>query len=775
MADPLIPIQSLDPTKVKAIITTKWSGTVYKSATIRRVEAYSISSQLDSDADPWSLDVGNPSADLNPVLARDNEVRVQVFGASTKGAVPLLTGIMDDATFTEQGTLQMTGRDMSSIPVDSDHFPTVYRNLTPTRIIQSEAEKLKCATRFQITPINGGPIKQETDGSEKFWEFWYRMVRKDGFYIWMLADGTLVVSKLHYDYAPVYSFASAKVAKKNDILVENFQWHKTTQTRFNRLGMVWRTQGTVSLGNKPSITQLHDPSTNDWVKRPDKIVEDKHVTNYKNAIKYGQEEIYESKVGAIEIMLTCQDPGFLIESDKTAHVNLPEYGIKGNWYVVGSTIKGDTNGFMQEVRLRERHFAITARVPDDPVWKPDTPTTPPFDMPSGAAAAKLFQHLKHEDWWPCFVDAASTWHGNYEWTLYLAYLLAICDHETGFTNERSDDMALSPGGGGQQSAPGQHGRVWEDIRKTNPTPTAYRQFVVDFCNTGGDGHSVIPGGYACAVGPMQLFDKGIKEEADNGGPGGSGPVDELFGGRWNPCDNIHAGAHLLLEKSPSASGAEVDLLTGICKYGGQNPDAQGRCGYSTNIYNRVHVDPNWLQIVQDALASAQAPGSGPTPAGTYVQPFSDSEVTYAGTDDGVDYCPVHFGVEWKAIGAGQICRIIGGPTPTSHWPPWVSYQLTDKAGDHYGEVIYIAENITVRADLKEGSQVSAGDTICMLSGCIETGFARDTKSDASCAGDYSGNPTGPGRAYARWMRELGSSITADPGPGGSHSTCVPKV
>jgi prophage tail gpP-like protein len=614
MADPLIPPQVLDPTKVKAVITTKWSGTAYHSVTIRRVESYSISSQLDSDADPWSLEIGNPDADLNPVLVRDNEVRVQVYGAGEK-PVPLLTGVMDDVVYTEQGTLQLSGRDMSAIAVDSDHFPDVYRGMSPTAIIELEAKQINCAKKFQITKIIGGPKKQETDGSEKYWEFWYRMVRKDGMWIWMLADGTLVVSKLHYDYAPVYSFASAKVAKKNDLLVETFSFHKTTQGRFHRLGIAWRQQST-NITNKPTITVLRDPGTNYWTKQPQKLIEDKHATSIKTATKVGQEEIFESKVGALEIVLTVQDPGFLIVPDRVAHVNLPEYNISGNWYVVGSTIRGGQDGFLQDVRLRERHFAISKRVPDDPVWTKDPTQDTMTGEPSGKAAKAIYDQMgpNGSDWFDCFRAAAMKWHSKYDLALFMAYLLAICEHETGFTNERSIQMARSPGGGGQTDAPGESNREWFDIRKQNPTTQEYAKFRTDFSNESGDG--VIPSGYACAVGPMQLFDQSAKNEADALG-GSSG---DLFGSRWNPCSNIMVAAHLLRDKSPTQNGSEADLLRGICGYAGERLDSNNMCGMAYYCKSHVHNDPGWLQLVQDALSSIEPPGDsgagdGPGPGG----------------------------------------------------------------------------------------------------------------------------------------------------------------
>jgi len=595
------PPQTFDPTKVKALITTKWSGTAYKSATIRRVEQYTISSQLDSDADPWTLDLGNTTADLNSILARDNEVRVQIFGASTKTTLPILTGIMDDATYSEDGTIQLSGRDMSCIPVESDHWPNIYRGLSPTKIIEMEARALKCATKFQITEISGGPKRQQTDGSEKYWEFWYRMVRKDGYWIWMLANGTLVVSKLNYNDPPIYTFAAEDVAKGSDIPVVSFAWHKTTQGRIGKLGVEWRTQNVIATTGKPSLTTYDDVNIKDWLKRPNKIIQDKHAVSQQSAYKVAVEELFESRVGAIEITLTVRDPGFLIQQNRMAKVNLPEYDLKSDWFIVGSTLRGGTEGMLQEVRLREKKFAISKRVPDDPVWTKDPTANQNPGMPSGAAGKAILGQMKnHPEWFECFLAAAQKWHGLYDLAFFMATLLAVCDHETGFTNERSDDS--NDGSGNTIPAPGEHHVEWTDIRTTNPTPSELDNWKRNFANTGGDGY--IPRGYDNAVGPMQLFSKFIKEEADQYE---GGKVDEFFGNRWNPCDNIMAAAHLINIQAKTTNGSQADMWAGICKYGGFTDP---HCAYGQDIRNRVLNDPGWLQLVQDALSSIPPEGQG---------------------------------------------------------------------------------------------------------------------------------------------------------------------
>jgi prophage tail gpP-like protein len=604
------PPQTLDPANVKCIITTRWAGTSYKAATLKTVESYNISSHLDSDADPWTLEVGNLDGELNAVLARDNEVRVKVFGAGSKGNVPLLTGIMDDVNYTEQGTLQLSGRDMSMLATDSTHFPNIYRGINVIKIIEMEARQLGMTQKFAMKPIKGGPKRSETDGSETYWEFWYRLVRKDGRFIWMTPDGTLNSDDLQYNVAPKYSFASQSVAKKSDIPVMNFTWHKTAQTRVGTIGVEWRTQD-VAISGKPTVTLGFDKTIKDWKKKPQKLVQDKHAISNKSAAKIAFQEIYESRVGAVEIILTVADPGYLILSNKVAHVNLPEYGLKGNWFVVGSTIRGDTGGFLQDVRLRERHFAISKRVPDAPEWTKDPANTSgggTSGLPTGKAAKAIFGQMgEHgEEWWPCFVNAAQKWRGKYDLALYIATLLAICDHETGFTNERSNDE--NDGSGNTISAPGQHNVEWYDIRKQSPSPAELDNWKTNFANQGGDGYVR----WSCAVGPMQLFDTSLKQEADTLTGGG---VNEFFGDRWKPCNNIMVAAHKLNSASPTQNGSQTDLWAGVCRYGGYSPG----CAYGQDIRNRVLNDPGWLQLVQEALGSVPpegAPGSSPPPQGT---------------------------------------------------------------------------------------------------------------------------------------------------------------
>lgn len=586
----------LDPTAVHVVLTTRWAGTAYRSSTIRRVESYQVETALDSDADSWAIELGNLTGDLNALLARDNEVRTQIYGAGDKRTF-LVTGIMDDANYSEQGTIILNGRDLSAIPVDSDHYPDSFRGMNAPDIIRQEAESLGMTTKFRLSKA-GGPKTQLTDGSEKYWEFWYRMIRKEKQWLWTEPDGTLVSSVLNYAASPKYKFASVSVAKADEIPVMSFQFRKTTQNRFGQVAIVWRSQTQLASGAPPNIHLQDDPTIKAWRKKPQKIIEDKHAKTKQEASKMADEEIYESKVGALEILVTVPDPGFLIDQNNMARLRLPEYGISGEWFVVGTIIRGDTSGFVQDIRLREKNFAISERVPDDPEWDK---TTAAADNPTGEIGAGAWPTTgvakymgDHPEWWDCFFKAANEWRGSFAQDLFMATLLAICDHETGFANIRSNNQA--DGNGNEMPAPGQHGVEWYDIRSQSPTTAELEDWKMNFANEGGDGYLT----WDCAVGPMQLYSAKAEADQHNGGK-----VDEFFGKRWSACDNIWEAAKLLHSKISYQSGKEDDLWAGVCAYGGWSPG----CSYGQNIKERVHSGPpsgGWLAMVDEALASGSA-------------------------------------------------------------------------------------------------------------------------------------------------------------------------
>src|SRR4051794_26060216 len=109
--------------RVRSVITTKWGKSGYRPIVIPRVETYYVDTALDSDADTWTIEIGDPSGEYLDLLARDNEVRTELFGVGRTGANYLMSGIADEISYTEEGTITLTGRDYSSLATDSTVTP----------------------------------------------------------------------------------------------------------------------------------------------------------------------------------------------------------------------------------------------------------------------------------------------------------------------------------------------------------------------------------------------------------------------------------------------------------------------------------------------------------------------------------------------------------------------------------------------------------------------------------------------------------------------------
>jgi prophage tail gpP-like protein len=573
--------------KAKAVLTTKWDKKTYKPIAVENVESYYVDTAIDSDSDPFQLVIGDPDHALIETLTRDNEVRVQIFGVRY-GAKLLFTGLADDVNFNEQGELTIDGRDMSCLAVDSTVQPQLWQKIKAGTLIQKQAHDLGMKGPFHIT--TQGTVKKLvfTDASESYWDFWYRLVRKDQMYIWTGPDGSLWSGVLNYNSQNLYGFG---VPSKTDdsvpasryIPIETLEFRKSAQ---GRLGEVWVYGHRGDRGLKPVLAK--DVDIQDWIRRPRKIMLDTDANNPTSAAKMGREEIYESKVGAIEIRITIPDPGYVIQQNNMAHVNVPEMGLEGDYFVVGTRIQADSSGFTQEVRLREKRFAITKRVPEDPKAP---------DEPQNKVAGALGQALNAR-WGDYFVAAAKQWHGGWDFALYLACLLGICDQETGFQNERRNG---GPGGSHIEWYPppgdpqNQHGT------DPNGSVETLNQWRTKFANESGDGY--VNEDYA--VGPMQLLSIGFKHDADDLYKPGN--RNEFTGGRWHPQWNIMAAAHALREKLQAEtkdSFRDIDIFLGVAAYG------EG-AAYAQSVKNKVYNSPGYLQQVKDAIKAAQEAAKAP--------------------------------------------------------------------------------------------------------------------------------------------------------------------
>ena len=568
--------KQLNPNKCRAVIATEWDeGHKYRRITFDTIESYWIDSAFDNDADQWEITLGDPDFQLRDLLKRDAEVRVQIFGLG-ESVDYLHTGFADEISFTTTGgSWSITGRDMSALAVDSTAPPKVYKHVRAANLIGSMARHLGIDGKLNLkkTPV----YKREyTDGSETYWEFWYRMLRKDQMWLWAGADGSLNAGDLNYNDAPTYFFGeppsnvSRRVAERY-IPVEEGDFTKNIRGRVHE---VW-VQGTK--GDTGFVGKASDPSTRHWVKKNLKIVDDATVQNQKAAVRHAWEELFEAKVGELEYKIVIGDPKFFIRQNRIARLRLPGI-IDKEFFVVGTKVQADTQGFIQEVRLREKQFAASRRVPDDPKL-----AYPPTREQTKNVGVNLA--TGNQQWGDYFVAAAREFCGSWDFNLFLATLLGICDVETGFTNER----VLT----------GIHNHLeWFDFKAKKDFPDdpivshglTYGEWKLAFENENPDR----------AVGPMQLYTLAYKHWADDWFKPNN--RDQYRGGRWHPKFNIRAAARAFAGKLAGLPPKDENIWIGVRAYNGSGPAAEK---YAKDVKNKVLKTPGYLQQVQSAYQAAQ--------------------------------------------------------------------------------------------------------------------------------------------------------------------------
>lgn len=565
------------------------------------VSAYDIDSAMDTDTDTWTIQLGidDPAALVGTVLDRDTEVRVNLYAVGHNGVETLHSGFTDEITLDEQGVMNLQGRDITSVAVDSQHPPQIWHGIRPEILVAREARLLKIGDKLRLTKARGFKT-YATDGSESYWQVWYRFYRKRRMWMWAEADGTMNAMQLHYNQPPSYFFGEPTKLKgrkpANFIPVENCQWRAN---KSQRVGEVFYFGHRGDIG---FVGSAGDPSTRNWIKRPTVIVSSGDAHNQAEARVEAWEEIFESKVGATEITLTCADPGFTIRQDRMAMVNLPSIGLKGVFYVVGARQVGSvTEGFYQVVRLREKNYAISRRVPTDPFLKSGTAAG---EGGAFGIAASLGIDTS-ADIKNFFIKAANAYHGPWDFKLFLGVLLSMCDKESGFRNVREGGQVQYPGtANGAAPDRGAVGRESQDI---------FAKFQSNFANEISLGHS----NHDYGVGYMQLTTEGYKLAADrlSGGPF----HDELYGGRWDAESNIMAGAAAFADKlgagiSISADGhivsskitglslqpSEANIWQGVMNYNGSGDDARAYMLDVRKRYNQV-----FATAVDEAVTAAK--------------------------------------------------------------------------------------------------------------------------------------------------------------------------
>jgi murein DD-endopeptidase MepM/ murein hydrolase activator NlpD len=177
-------------------------------------------------------------------------------------------------------------------------------------------------------------------------------------------------------------------------------------------------------------------------------------------------------------------------------------------------------------------------------------------------------------------------------------------------------------------------------------------------------------------------------------------------------------------------------------------------------------------IVQWAATCAQQADAGIASTGScggltgYVNPMSYGAWTPSRTDQGVD---------WNASRPNPVVAIGDGIITYSQsygtgWPggAFIAYGLT--SGNHAGLYVYVAESLTDLVPV--GTVVKAGQRIATaIPGGPETewGYAAPPGTTPDPATPYDGAPDGTqtsgGKAFARFLIELGAKPLQPPGPG----------
>jgi hypothetical protein len=411
-----------------------------------------------------------------------------------------------------------------------------------------------------------------TDGSETEWAFWYRLIRSRGMFMWTEPLGGLVIDHLAYSLAPTYHFGSPPRGRPSSgwIMPDSL---RITSSK-TRQGEVWVFSEDAKTG-VAHIARGIDTSIRTWRRKPIKIISSTTAKSQKDAKDEADREIFESIVGAQEIEITINDVGLLVKQNKMAQLNFPDLDLVGNYFVVGVQSRAGIDGRSQLVRLREKGFAISKRIPTAPTLQKDPGTTKVSS--SITAVVKGMPGIR---WADSFVRATNEFGVPAGWdtAVFLATLLSICQQESSFHNVRQGShVEWSPidefGGGNDNPNP-----------RAQPTDAYHEAFANQAENP------LIK--YEAGVGPMQLTTRKYKEWADQYGWENRARVGEYDGGRWNPDSNIRAAARALVEKAgvaPRVDPTNADnIWIAVARYHGGSDNTQYVAsvkGYYKNTYS----------------------------------------------------------------------------------------------------------------------------------------------------------------------------------------------
>ncbi len=277
-------------------------------------------------------------------------------------------------------------------------------------------------------------------------------------------------------------------------------------------------------------------------------------------------------------------------------------------------------------------------------------------------------------------------------------------------------------------------------------------------------------------GSVGIFQQQVNPDGSNFG---WGTLDQLM----NATDGTHYQAYRFFNALQRINGWQGMQPWIAAQAVQQSGDSTGMNYYAqlAQAHSLLNANADAPPVPLPAGASSSPGPSGAGGGGTcagvdgYINPIKPGWFGPARTDMGVDWLPNAPDTPILAIGAGVITYSHQNGTG---WPNWqcgtcgayMTYKLT--AGPKTGYCIYVAENLT--ALLPEGTTVQPGEQIALS----QPGYAWTEWGWAKCAaaGQYGGpatpyngaadgTPMPGGKAFARFLNELGAKCEMDPGPG----------
>ena len=410
-----------------------------KRLRVPRIESFQTEQSIDNDVDSFSIDVGDVRGQLLGMLDRDTEVRVNLYCDDSTGVVKqTFAGLVDVETFVSEKTHTIQGSDIpSGILIGTDAQPGYWRHKNPRDLIISRCKALG------LTNIQVAPMKQIgrlwSDASEKEWAFQYRVARMGGCFMWSTDTGRLIIDKLNYSatsYSYSFGHPPSNEPSANWIAVQDVSLVSNKQQRIERVVVYGEDKKKKGVVPSALATNPSGASIDRWLRKPNAISTLSTARTQKDLHDEANLQVFESIVGAQEYTLTVGSDTF-IQQNQMARVNLPEYGLVGNYYVVGVNRTLSANGGLtQQIRLREKGYALDTRVPT----APKLATQP--NLASGLASASIAEALTEQGggirWSAYFVRATREFltPKGWDFSSALGVLLSICSVESGFKNER---------------------------------------------------------------------------------------------------------------------------------------------------------------------------------------------------------------------------------------------------------------------------------------------------------------------------------------------------